>query len=484
MYPVLLPLGNGRRREDVPMDQSFSSAAAERQSHIPFPAAGSYPARSGNLLRPLVDGAAAFRRICEAMEVARHSVWLTLTFMAPDFQMPDGRGSLFDVLDGAVKRGLDVRVIFWRPNPESAGYGQAFPGSPAERDMLRRRGSRFRARWDRAHGAYCHHQKSWLIDAGQSSETAFVGGINPTFRAGASLPGHRGEDQRHDVYLEITGPSASDVHHNFVQRWNEASERIAEDGTWGRDGNDNLAFPSEPSVVRGASLVQIQRTVHANRYSDGHPSPQGRPYDIAGGERSVLDQYLLAIDAARRSIYIENQAAPVPAVAERIEAALKRGVNVVALVPAQPEEYVRKARRTLEAKAFFDRLAALGGYENFTLAGIAGPNGQGGRSNTYVHAKIMLVDDAWATIGSCNLHRYSLYGNTEMNASFWDPKVVCALRSDLLAEHLGQDTAPLDDRAALELYRQVARENRRKRDGGDCDWQGLAFNLDPATYAE
>jgi phosphatidylserine/phosphatidylglycerophosphate/cardiolipin synthase-like enzyme len=96
----------------------------------------------------------------------------------------------------------------------------------------------------------------------------------------------------------------------------------------------------------------------------------------------------------------------------------------------------------------------------------------------------MLIDDAWATIGSCNLHSFSLYGNTEMNASFWDLMVVRALRRELLAEHLDKDTSHLDDRAALALYQQVARENRVKLDSGDWAWQGLAFSLDPATYAK
>ena len=47
-------------------------------------------------------------------------------------------------------------------------------------------------------------------------------------------PGHPAEGDRHDAYVEIAGPSATDVHHNFVQRWNEASERAADDGTWGQ----------------------------------------------------------------------------------------------------------------------------------------------------------------------------------------------------------------------------------------------------------
>ena len=57
--------------------------------------------------------------------------------------------------------------------------------------MLDARGSRFRIRWDRAPGPYCQHQKSWLIDAGQASETAFVGGINLTAQ-GDGLAGPRG----------------------------------------------------------------------------------------------------------------------------------------------------------------------------------------------------------------------------------------------------------------------------------------------------
>ena len=153
--------------------------------------------------------------------------------------MPGGRGTLFDVLDRAVRRGIDVRVIFWRPNPAATyvSQGSTFRGSQADRDCLAARGSRVRIRWDRAHGAFCQHQKCWLIDAGQPTETAFVGGININPRAMVS-PGHPGGGGIHDAYVEVSGPSATDVHHNFVQRWNEASERAAEDGIWAHDGDD------------------------------------------------------------------------------------------------------------------------------------------------------------------------------------------------------------------------------------------------------
>jgi cardiolipin synthase len=72
------------------------------QPHIPFSRSGSYPVRAGNRLHPLIDGEPAFRRISEAVEAARHSVFVTVAFIWPTFQMPDGRGSLFDVLDRAA----------------------------------------------------------------------------------------------------------------------------------------------------------------------------------------------------------------------------------------------------------------------------------------------------------------------------------------------------------------------------------------------
>ena len=171
-----------------------------------------------------------------------------------------------------------------------------------------------------------------------------------------------------------------------------------------------------------------------------------------------------SISAARRAIYIENQALPVPEIAIPLQAALERGVDVMYLAPADPEPYVRRDRKDPQHHERFERIAALGRHPNFALAGIAAPNADGQRANIYVHAKMMLIDDAWATIGSCNLHGFSLFGNTEMNATFWDPEVVRALRCDLLAEHLDEDTTMLDDRAALALYRRVARENRRRRD--------------------
>jgi phosphatidylserine/phosphatidylglycerophosphate/cardiolipin synthase-like enzyme len=452
-------------------------------AHVPFARNASYPLRAGNAVRPLVDGEPAFRRICEAVDAARSSVWVTVAFLEAGFRMPDGR-SFFDVLDGAAARGLDARVIFWRsPTLLERERGTHFFGTDEDRRWLAGRGARFQARWDRLPRHFCHHQKSWLVDAGTPDEVAFVGGINLDVSSVAA-PGHaaRAEGNVHDVYLELRGPAATDVHHNFVQRWNGASERGRPDGAWpgpGRAGD--LPFPERVSAEAGSVPVQITRTVRRETYADGRPTPDGAGYDIAKGEHSVLEQYLAALDAARRSIYFEDQTIASPAVIERIDAAARRGVDVVFLVPGNAHPEFAAARREPKLRALFEPLDALGRHANFTLAAIASHDGPRAYHDVYVHAKILLVDDAWATIGSTNVADRSFYGDTELNASFWDAETARRLRTTLLAEHLGRDTSALDDRAALALFRELARENRSRRERGDL-LDGLAFAVDPARY--
>ena len=339
-------------------------------------ASGSFPRREGNLVRPLIGGAEAFGRISEAVDAARKRVWLTVAFYADDFRLPDGRG-LFDLLESAAARGVDVRAVFWQATPETARYGRTYPIDASPRPSLK-------IRRDRTVDPYVHHQKSWVID-----EAGFVGGINLTAQA----------FERHDAYVEISGPSAADVAQNFVERWNSASEPHE---------SDDLPASKPIPTPRGPSSVQIQRMFR--------------------DERSILEQYERAIDAAERSIYIENQAIPIPSIAARLETALKRGIEVVLLVPAVPAEYVYAARKDPARRALLDGLEALGRYPKFRLAGLP----------VYVHCKLMIVDDGWATIGSCNLHANSLGGHSEMNASIWDASVARDLRDRLRRDHEGR----------------------------------------------
>jgi phosphatidylserine/phosphatidylglycerophosphate/cardiolipin synthase-like enzyme len=265
-----------------------------------------------------------------------------------------------------------------------------------------------------------------------------------------------------------------DVHHNFVQRWNEASERFAEDGRWGTGCEVDLQLPNRVPAERGRAVVQIQRTMHSGRYADGRATPEGAPYDIASGERSNFEQYCAAILAARRSIYIENQQIDVPEIVDCLRRALTRGVDVVLLMPFDLDIALQTQ---LERRAFLKPLVEFAIFDNFMLAGIAGIGADGRRKSIYVHSKLMLIDDEWATVGSCNLHRFSLFGNGEMNAAFSDPSTVRTFRSELLQEHLDRDTSGTDDRSALRLFREIARQNRRRLEADDHAWQGLAFEV-------
>lgn len=444
------------------------SAAA----YIPGAISGSYPIRDGNRVGPMVGADTFFLRVCDAVDAARHSVWVTVAFWDRNFLFPEGRGGLLDVLGRAVARGVDVRLLIWRPNPEANHYPIMFGGTAEHRDMLHQCNTRVKIRWDRAIGRHCQHQKSWMVDAGFPSETAFVGGANLTARS---------YSHHHDIYLEVTGPSATDVHHNFAQRWNEASERTAEDGNWNCDAADRVPFPAVASAPQGTSKVQVQRMLHVGRYFDGYRTPDGQPFDAARGERSIAEQYVRAIDAARRTIYLENQAIPIMEIAAPLARALERGVDVVLLVPAKPEAYVFAARNDPAERPRFEGVELLGRYSNFLLAGIAGRDARD-PDPLYVHAKTMLVDDVWATIGSCNLHAFSLMGHCEMNASIWDEAVARDLRQRLVSPRVGEDTASLDDRAAFALYRKVADNNRRRLGRGEPLREGLAVTLQPERY--
>jgi phosphatidylserine/phosphatidylglycerophosphate/cardiolipin synthase-like enzyme len=444
-------------------------------------AAASYPVREGCAVRPLVDGEPAYRRICEAVESARKSVWVTVAFLERDVRLPDGRGSFFDVLDRAAARGVEVRALFWRcPELEAVDPGKHFSGTEAERAWLLARGSRFLARWDRAHKLYCQHQKSWLIDAGERGEVAFVGGIN-ILQSSVCAPGHA-HGGSHDVYVELCGPCVTDVHHNFAQRWNEASERLEPHGRWPEPVElHDLEFPRVLSAIAGEIPVQIQRTVRAGMYRDGTPSPEAERFDIAAGEFSIFAQYQQAIAAARSSIYLEDQAIGSAEIIASLEQALRRGVEVVFLVPGQPPKEFIAALANPAYEAFARGLAALREHPNFALVAIAVKEAPNQYRDVYVHAKIALVDDGFCTIGSCNMATRSFYGDTELNASFWHAPTVRALRCELLREHIGRDTSGVGDREALGLYAEIARANTVRRARGEAT-EGLAFALDPATY--
>ena len=444
------------------------------------PTGAIFPPRPGNHVEPLVDGALAFDRIAAAVEAATTSVMVCVAFLEVDARFPGGRGTFFDLMDGAASRGVDVRVLFWHPEGHGVDAEDTFPGTESSGRLLGGRFTSWQARWD-AVGRQCQHQKAWLMDAGTDDEVAFVGGINIT-RGSMAGSDHaepdpelgftRGErySNVHDVHCLVRGPVAIDVHENFVMRWNGASERGRQHGSWPHGRTEDLSAPVAGTGEVGTTTAQIQRSVLPGLYSE-----------LPDGENSVREQYLLAITAARDYVYIEDQILLSRVVLVALRDALERGVLVMASVPGDPMPELAAARAHPGIAAGYDALAALGSYEGFCLSAPC-IRREWGYEEVYVHAKTAVVDDRWATIGSTNLVFSSFKGDTEMNISFWDAEVARAFRVRQVDEQGGFSSVGMDGREAMVRIIDVARSNAAARAAGE-GWTGFACAIDPASWA-
>lgn len=447
--------------------------------------AAPYPPRPGNLVTPWIDGVPFYERLAAALRGARARVWAIVSFLEPDFRFPDG-APWWAALEQCRARGLDVRVLFWR-NPNFFKTGHVFLGGPDDRAFLARAGATWAARWDSSGDdrAHCHHQKAFVVDAGEPDALAFIGGMVLS-RSTLAHPGHRRGLEKHDAFLELRGPSVVDAEHNFVQRWNLARQD-PEAPPWPDPARAGpLAYPTRIPPPAGPTTVQVCRTIRPGLYA------------IPDGEQTILDHYRAAFAAAERTIYLENQHPGEASLLALLDRALARGVRVVMVVPGDPMTAIYRTRTEVAALAAdgraelhrygptFERLAALARHPGFTLAALARSDrdaaGGWAHREIYTHAKLCVVDGAWATLGSANLVDLSLTrDHTELNASFWGRDVCLPLLRRLIAEHTDRE-APDDDLAALTTIAELARTSRESLTRGGPVLGGC-YALDPVRYA-
>ncbi len=426
-------------------DRDLQPAPVERAS---------YPAREGNSVRVLIDGREALGAILESLRRARRSIWITVSFVELDIVLPGGDRSLLAELDAAAARGVDVRLLFWWS--EYRGIG-SFRGEPEELEDLARRGVRAKMRWDDVPRG-CHHQKSHVIDG----EIAFVGGINLT-SDGLSTPVHDTHGH-HDLSVELRGPVVADVAENFAQRWNQAtrsltqghvypSAEIADDVTTpitpgAQDGNTH--HTNDTPAARGTpnTTVQLARTIRRELYRGRRGWSPEHAFELAEGEHSIRETIHRWIDAATTGIYIENQYLMAPDTLERLRLATARGVEVIAVVPHEPDPNLSlyPKAKLLETRAALDALARELG---FGLFGLRHPGTEG--RPIYVHAKLLIVDDRLLSIGSANMWPPSYNRDSELNVCVWSQEIARETRRRLWLEHVGGDEA-----RALGDWRRIA----------------------------
>jgi len=310
-----------------------------------------------------------------------------------------------------------------------------------------------------------HHQKLLVIRHGRHPErdVAYVGGIDlcHSRRDDAS---HQGDPQPesmaaaygprpawHDVQAAIEGPAVHDVETVFRERWLDPTpltrnpvHRLRDRLTRTDTSPDPLPdqAPPPPPVEGGTHAVQLLRTYPNLRH--------GRDYAFArGGERSVARGYGKALARADELVYLEDQYLWSAEVAQTFADALRRspGLRVVAVLPQVPDQSAVLSRVPQElGRDEAVRLMREAGGDRVALYGLENPAG----TPVYVHAKVCVMDDCWATIGSDNFNRRSWTHDSELSAVVVDTEggdhsaYARRLRLTLAAEHLDRDVAGKD----------------------------------------
>ena len=265
-------------------------------------------------------------------------------------------------------------------------------------------------------------------------------GLLPRSMGTAKLPVH-------DVSLLLEGPVVQDMDRFFYQLWNNSGP--AETMPTG----DKYPLPIQQKDV---TTVQLVRTISPNRLSD-----------IPGGEQGVLEAYLRAIENARNYVYIEDQYYTEPLINDALLTGLATipHLRVILLLNFSPDVpgYLKAQQnlvRQLLESAHKDRVRV------FTIWTF-NPASKRVLAN-YIHSKVAIVDDVWATAGSANLDQAGMHRSIELNAVMGiaigggtDNQFPAELRVGLWREHLGlneqSDLAALDVSQATLLQSWDAR---------------------------
>jgi phosphatidylserine/phosphatidylglycerophosphate/cardiolipin synthase-like enzyme len=212
------------------------------------------------------------------------------------------------------------------------------------------------------------------------------------------------------------------------------------------------SMPADP-LPRGTHAVQVLRTYARRR--------RGYPF-APHGERSVARGFRKAIRRARRLIYLEDQFLWSTEVARTFADALVEcpSLHLIAVVPRffdqagvltlRPNQVGREQAVQVLLDAAPDRVAI---YDIENLAGVP----------VYVHAKVSVIDDVWASVGSDNFNRRS-----------WshDSEIACAVLDEERDARAPLDPGGLGDCArkfARDLRLQLWREHLGRAEGDDRD---------------
>lgn len=215
---------------------------------------------------------------------------------------------------------------------------------------------------------YRSHRRVLVIDG----RVGFTGGygISQAWTGNGRMPEHW-----RDTNVRIEGPVVKFLQTAFAESWLEATGIAI--------GGDDYFPHLEPKGNLSAQVVKSSPT---------------------GGSFQNYMLFLLSINAAKTSVLITNPYfIPDKVMTNALLKAVDRGVRVVVLVPGKSDSrFTYTASRSQYGKLL------LGGVKVFEYQA------------SLMHAKTIVADGVWATIGSTNFDNRSFALNQEINLTVYD----------------------------------------------------------------
>ena len=410
---------------------------------------GMPPVLSGNEVKYLIDGEAAFSEIDAAMCKANAPgdfIYIINWFCDVDFALvrdaeaDQTARTLRDVVERASASGVMIRALLWK-EPDSSQNSAAikfFNGVQNAAAIHDNRGDkplsiagiRILGSIPRALGA--QHQKVLCVFAG-GKLVSFCGGMDfkedriaipPPKPPAGLLEG----ETLHDVHCSVRGPAAFELVKLFAEKWNDHP-----DAKKLNDAKGELIIPSVPQPA-GDHVVQVTRTYKDDEYGF---CPEG--------DYSASRMIGHAIRNAKRFIYTEDQYfTGAPALTEALIAALPNIEHLTVLLThweLSDLPFVNSRRRRF-LRALIANPENAHKVRLFTLQ----PHGntlsfqKGHEPHTYVHSKVWIIDDEFAVIGSVNSNQRSWMHDSEVAVGIYGAGLPQSMRVELWQEHLNMRT--------------------------------------------
>jgi cardiolipin synthase len=329
------------------------------------------PLLPGNRIEPLLDGDEAYPAMLEAIAKARQSITLS-TYI---FDRDEAGLAFARALGDATRRGVEVRVLI-----DATGTRYSWPSILRILRKEKVRHARFLPAfplWRLVSINLRNHRKILVVDG----RIGFTGGMN--LRIGHWLARQPRHPVR-DIHFRIEGPIVLQMQEVFAEDWLFTTGESLRGEPW---------FPPQEQCG----------PVTARALADGPDE-----------NFEVLRWTILgALAAARHSVRIVTPYfVPDYAILSALNIAAMRGVAVDIVLPSHSN---------LPVVHWASRAHWWQVLERGCRIWLTPP--------PFDHSKIMIVDDAWAMIGSANWDQRSLRLNFEFNVECHHPGLAASLKA-------------------------------------------------------